>query len=54
LIEVSPEYFRKVETPCLIGGTEKIQSVLGWKPTQKIEDIIAKMCLRDLARIEKH
>jgi GDPmannose 4,6-dehydratase len=54
LIEVSPEYFRKVETPCLTGSTEKIQSELGWKPTQKIEDIIAKMCSHDVARIEKH
>jgi GDPmannose 4,6-dehydratase len=53
LIEVSSEYFRKVETPCLTGSTEKIQSELGWKPMQKIEDVIAKMCSHDVARIEK-
>jgi len=54
LIEVSSEYFRKVETPCLIGSTRKIQTELGWKPTQRIEDIIAKMCSHDVDRIEKH
>jgi len=53
LIEVSSDYFRKVETPCLIGSTEKIQSELGWKPTQRIENIIAKMCLHDVERIKK-
>ena len=54
LIEVSPEYFRKVDTPCLVGSTEKIQSELGWRPTRRIEDIIAEMCAHDLVRIGKH
>lgn len=53
LIEVSSDYFRKVDTPCLIGSTSKIDTELGWKPTRRIEDVIAHMCSIDMSRIKK-
>lgn len=53
LIEVSTDFFRELDTPCLIGSTKKIEHELGWKPTRSIEDLIAHMCSIDLSRIKK-
>lgn len=51
IIKISPEYFRKMETPCLTGSTDKVSSQIGWSPQVPVSDVIEQMCEADLKRL---
>lgn len=54
LIEVSPSYLRKNETPCLVGSTNKIQNQIGWSAQVPISEVIEKICLTELKRFQSN
>jgi GDPmannose 4,6-dehydratase len=51
LLTVSGKYMRKVESPNLIGNTQKIRNHIKWTAQVPIESVIQKMCEADLNRI---
>jgi len=54
LVRISPKYFRNVETPCLLGNTDKIFNQIGWKAQIPIREVIEQMCETDLRRLAKN
>lgn len=48
-VQVDPQFFRPTEKVRLCGNPQKIQSVLGWKRTACLSEIIAEMVTAELA-----
>ena len=51
LLKVSDKYMRKVESPSLVGNTQKIRNHTKWTAQVPIESVIQKMCEADLNRM---
>jgi len=50
LVEVSPKYYRVLETYYLKGNPTKAQTVLNWKNKTSFMDLVRTMVLCDLSR----
>lgn len=48
-VQVDPQFFRPTEKVRLCGNPQKIESVLGWKGTASLSEIIAEMVTAELA-----
>jgi GDPmannose 4,6-dehydratase len=48
-VQVDPQFFRPTEKVRLCGNPHKIESVLGWKRTACLSEIIAEMVTAELA-----
>jgi GDPmannose 4,6-dehydratase len=53
LLKVNSKYYRLIETPGLVGDSTKIQSLIGWNPTDSIEEVLRRMVEKDLERVKK-
>ena len=45
-----PNRIRPLDTPLLCGDASKAMRILGWKPKVKLEQMIAEMVDKDMAR----
>ena len=53
LVEVDPKYYRPSEVEVLIGDYSKAETILGWQPETKLNDLISMMVEGDLAESSK-
>lgn len=54
LLAVSDErFYRAGDTAPLIGDVSLLESIIGWKPTRSIHEVIQEMTIQDLKRVEK-
>lgn len=51
LVEVSPDFYRPAEVDLLIGNPQKAETVLGWKPKVKFNELVEIMVKRDIERV---
>jgi GDPmannose 4,6-dehydratase len=50
VIKIDPLYYRPTEVDLLIGDYTKAKSILGWEPTQTLDEIVEEMIISDLSR----
>lgn len=50
IVAVSPEYYRPVEVPFLLGDATKAKEYLGWRPTVSFPQLIEIMLAHDLSQ----
>ena len=53
VLEINPEFFRPAEVDLLIGDAGKANTVLGWKPKIKFEQLVQMMVESDLNLLSK-
>jgi len=53
LIEVDARYFRPAEVQRLLGDATKARTVLGWKPTYTLEEMVKEMMEEDIMHFLK-
>jgi GDPmannose 4,6-dehydratase len=51
-VEIDPTLVRPAEVDLLIGDASKARAKLGWKPEVTFEQLVERMVLADLARLE--
>ena len=52
LMTISEKYYRKIDTPGLMGDSEKLEKSTGWKKTKGINQVICQMVEKDINRIK--
>lgn len=53
LVRIDPRYFRPTEVDLLLGDASKAETVLGWKPRIRFEQLVHEMVDADLAAVAK-
>jgi GDPmannose 4,6-dehydratase len=53
IAKVDPAYYRPAEVDLLIGDASKAETVLGWTPTMKLEQLCQTMVEADLRRVDQ-
>lgn len=51
IVDVSPAFFRPVESAVLVGNAAKARRQLGWEPHTRFETLVATMVAADLERV---
>ena len=52
LISINKKYYRKIDTPGMVGDSSKLKKVIGWNPKISIEETIEKMIDKDINRLK--
>lgn len=52
LMTVSEKYYRKIDTPGIIGDSGKLERERGWKKSKSINQVICEMIEKDINRIK--
>lgn len=52
LIRSTKKFYREIETPCVLGSTNKLIQKISVKPVHDIRTVIQEMCVKDLKRLK--